>query len=107
MTIYFYATGVAYGDTVSIIENDGQKYANEIIEVSGHSTLRIWFNDETYVSVTRNELQQLGCSSEISDQPKLVAVDVPPDVDYQKVQAYLDIGFKSGRWDYEEACLGF
>jgi hypothetical protein len=36
-----------------------------------------------------------------------VAVDIPPAVSYEDVRAYLEEGESNGKWDYEEACLGF
>lgn len=49
----------------------------------------------------------MGCGSEISDSPRLVAVDIPQNIEYGLIKKYLDDGELSGKWDYEEACLGF
>ncbi|WP_257463255.1 DUF4265 domain-containing protein [Archangium lipolyticum] len=38
---------------------------------------------------------------------RLVAVDVPPEEPYEKLKAFLEQGEHAGRFEYEEACLGF
>ena len=55
----------------------------------------------------REALRQLGCTSEVSDLPCLVAVDVPPEVPCGKAKAFLEEGERSRRSEYQEACLGF
>lgn len=32
---------------------------------------------------------------------------IPQAISYEDVRAYLDEGESNGKWDYEEACLGF
>lgn len=105
--IPFYAKGVALDDVVSAKEIDGCLYVEEVLEPSGHSTIRIWFSKEEAIDRVRDTLKSMGCESEVSDQPRLVAVDIPPDVSYETIRAYLDAGEADGRWDYQEACLGF
>ena len=105
--IPFYAKGFSYKDVISVNEFNGQLYADELIAASGHSTVRIWFSDEKDVASAREELNAMGCSSEISDLSRLVAVDIPPEIVYEKIQKYLVYGESTGKWDYEEACLGF
>jgi hypothetical protein len=79
----------------------------QLLEASDHSTVRICFADEKEVQRVRDALKSMGCSTELSDQPCLVAVDVPPKIQYENIRSYLDKGKADGRWDYEEACLGF
>ena len=105
--IPFYAKGVSFGDVVSAKEVDSCLRMLELLEPSGHSTVRLWFSSEQEVQPTREALKSMGCSSEISDQSKLVAVDIPPAISYEEIRAYLDEGESNGKWDYEEACLGF
>lgn len=105
--IPFYAKGVALDDVVSANEVDGCLYVDELLKPSGHSTVRLWFADEKDVQAVRAELKVMGCDSEISDQPRLVAVDIPSSVRYEKIREYLDAGEADGKWDYQEACLGF
>ncbi len=105
--IPFYAKGVAYKDVMSAKKIDDCLHADELLSASKHSTIRIWFANEKLVASTRQELKAMGCGSEISDSPRLVAVDIPPNTEYGHIKKYLDDGELSGKWDYEEACLGF
>jgi hypothetical protein len=47
----------------------------------------------------------LGCSTEQSHLPRLLAIDVPPEVSLEKLRQVLDSGKEEERWGYEEACL--
>ncbi|MEJ2682520.1 MAG: DUF4265 domain-containing protein [Gammaproteobacteria bacterium] len=105
--IPFYAKGVAFEDVVSARNIDGCLYVDELLEPSGHSTVRIWFANEGEVQPVRDALKSMGCDTELSDQSRLVAVDIPSSVQYENIRAYLDAGEADGRWDYQEACLGF
>ena len=52
-------------------------------------------------------LGRMGCESELSDIPELVAVDIPPTVKYEEVKSLLDEGEREGCFEYQEACIGF
>lgn len=101
--ILFYALGYSWKDIVATETIDSEKYVKNIVQKSGHSTIRIIFEDEDDVESTRDYLQSLGCDSEISDVYILIAVDIPPDVDIEKVLAFLEEGKSIGKWGYEEA----
>ncbi|EPX56279.1 hypothetical protein D187_007621 [Cystobacter fuscus DSM 2262] len=34
-------------------------------------------------------------------------MDVPPDVPYEAIKAFLEQGERAGQFEYQEACLGF
>lgn len=104
--IPFYAKGIAVDDVVSATERNGAYYFDRVLVPSGHSTIRILFFDGSLIKDTRNELRNIGCESEISDIPTLVAVDVPPTVNYGNLKLYLDKGEAEGKWEYQEACIG-
>jgi hypothetical protein len=105
--ITFYVKGVSFGDVVSAEEIEGCLCMKELLEPSGHSTVRLWFACEQDVQPVREALKSMGCSSEVSDKSRLLAVDIPPAISYEDIRAYLDEGVSNGKWDYEEACLGF
>jgi hypothetical protein len=108
--IPFYAYGVALGDVVDAKPDiDGALQFKSVSQPSGHSTVRLWFAEggEKDVARVRQELRSLGCSSELTDLPRLVAVDIPPNIDYKSIKAILDSWEKSGMLEYEESCLGF
>ena len=106
--IPFYVTGLAAGDIVSAEPDaDGILWYSELVRPSGHSTVQLWFTRQEDVPTVREALRQQGCGSEVSDQPRLVAVDVPPHVPYEGIKAFLEQGERTGRFEYQEACLGF
>ena len=106
--IPFYVQELALGDiVVARPDESGALWFSELVRPSGHSTLHLWFAQEKDVEPVRAALRQMGCPSEVSDLPRLVAVDVPPEVPYQRVKAFLQQGEGAGQFEYQEACLGF
>ncbi|MFL9483448.1 DUF4265 domain-containing protein [Chitinophagaceae bacterium LWZ2-11] len=105
--IPFIAKRIALGDTIKteFDESDGTFYFDDFVEVSGNSTIRIFFDEREKIEVTRRELERLGCESEVLLVRKIVAVNVPRDLDYRPVKSYLEHGEKNNLWTYEESCL--
>ena len=103
--IPFFATGVALGDIVSATEEKGVLRFQEVIQPSGHSTLRVAISKVADVPAVRVLFEQKGCSVEQSHLPRLIAVDVPPSIPLESLHPVLEAGREQGRWDYEEACL--
>lgn len=103
--IPFYAKGIACNDEV-IAEPapDGFLHFVELRSSAGHNTIRLWFADESRVQSVRDDLRKMGCPSEL-DLSRLVAVDVPPSVQYSRVREYLNSQEAAGIFEYEEACL--
>lgn len=105
--IPFYVKDLALHDLVAATPHPaGTLEFSALIRASGHGTVRLWFASEGDVPQVRDELKRKGCASEVSDLPRLVAVDVPPSVPYANVKAYLDEGEAAGKFEYQEACLG-
>ncbi len=101
----FYARGIACGDVVRAIPDEGGMLRfTEIISVSGHSTVRLWFADREAVRGVRRLLREMGCSSELEGE-RLVAIDIPPNVPYAKLKPYLEQQEHLGIFEYEEGCL--
>lgn len=103
--ILFYAKEFALGDIVNTEERNGERFVIGLVTESGHSTVRILFEDEHEVARTREQLNLRGCESEISNIPTLIAVDIPPNVEYSAIKDYLEQGEEDGKWSYEEACI--
>lgn len=103
--ILFYAPEYSFGDIVSTEERNGELYVTGLVRESGHSTVRILFNDVNDVIDTRIKLKDMGCDSEISNISSLISIDIPPDVDYKIIRQYLESGEEQGKWGYEEACI--
>jgi hypothetical protein len=76
-----------------------------VVERSGHSTIRLWIDDETRVPQIRLDLREMGCDSEGTYVPRLIAVDVPPESDFNAVMRYIKVGEQRGEWEYEEGSI--
>ncbi|MGM9508804.1 DUF4265 domain-containing protein [Larkinella sp. GY13] len=105
--IPFFATSIAFGDIVSAKEEDGELLFGSLVEASGHSVVQIIIFDEKNVEAVMQDLVNLGCTWEGSHLPTYLALDVPPRVDYQTVQGYLEEKTTATILGYQEACLGF
>ena len=103
--IPFFAQDVSCGDIVEASPLHGALYFERTARPSGHSTVRLVAFAGEDVSALRAALTRLGCSSERSMVPSLIAVDIPPEVDYERVQDFLGQGEQQERWEYEESCL--
>jgi hypothetical protein len=105
--IPFFVRGVACGDLVSVSKQGDEICYRGLDSAGGHSTVRVLVTDEADAPVrqVRDELRQLGCPSELSHVPGLIAVDVPPHVNYDNLRKFLDTGESEGRWEYEEGCV--
>lgn len=101
----FYVPGLALGDTVSAEEEDGVLFATGVVAQAGHSTLRIAFFDESVVEGVRSTLQAMGCAWESMKGGSFTTVDVPPDVVYADVLAFLSTLADADELDYEESCI--
>lgn len=106
--IPFFAKGVALGDVVFGKDIDGELWYDSPGEYSGHSTLRVVFFEEAkeLVPEVREKLKLLGCSSELSHLPNLIAVDVPESRQFDSVVGFLATYEQEGLIEVEEACIG-
>jgi Domain of unknown function (DUF4265) len=103
--IPFYARGVAWGDVVRAVpDSEGRLRFEDLVTPSGHSTVRLWFATAADVIGVRNALRKIGCGSEL-DLERLVAVDIPAEVEYSAVRTFLDGQEKLGVLEYEEGCI--
>lgn len=108
--IPFFARDLALGDIVSAIHEEGAEEGvlryQQVLQPSGHSTFRILIQDESEVPEVCRLLEQLGCGTERSHLPRLVAIDIPPSVSLEAVREALAPGCAQDRWEHEESCLG-
>lgn len=101
----FFAVGVSYLDVVATVRGDGMNVFRSVVRASGHSTLRVILFDTAVLQTVRTALRELGCSTELSHLPNLIAVDIPPNVELNRVRQYLSKGELDGQWEYEESAL--
>jgi hypothetical protein len=105
--IPFIAKRISLGDTIKAEydEDDKAYYFDDFVAVSGNSTIRIYFDDENIIEEIREYLKELNCESEAFLSRKLVAVNIPKQIDYKPIKEYLEKGEVNRLWTYEESCL--
>jgi len=101
----FFVTGISSEDIVRAKPQDGVLLFLELVEAGGHSTVRVLIGNRDETQTVRDELRAMGCSSEGTNIPGLVAVDIPPSVRYAEVRDFLMTGEQNGRWEFEEGCI--
>jgi hypothetical protein len=105
--IPFIAKRISLGDKIKVEYDADEKafYFDDFVSVSGNTTVRLYFKDETLIENVRRELIGLGCEAEIFLARKILSVNVPYNVNYKPIKEYLDKGEQQGKWQYEESCL--
>jgi hypothetical protein len=101
----FFVTGVSSDDIVRAKDESGVLLFAGLVEAGGHSTVRVLISNSDETQAVRDELRARGCSSEGTNIPGLVAVDIPPSVRYAEVREFLMAGERNGRWEFEEGCV--
>ncbi|EQB91796.1 DUF4265 domain-containing protein [Elizabethkingia anophelis] len=104
--IPFFASSLAFDDIITVEEENGDLHFHEIINASEHSTLQIVFFNEKEISRVIKDIELLNCSWEGMYSQKLLAVDVPPNVNYSIVKEYLTMQLNNNNIiDFKESCL--
>lgn len=98
----FYAQGVAIGDVVSGVEENGEFYFHEVLREGGHGTIRVLLKSLDQVDLVCSKLEMFGCEVEVSQ--RLIAVDVRPEVAIKSLLNYLEGEEQASRFGYEVAC---
>ncbi len=105
--IPFIAKRIALGDIIKAEYDEDEKayYFDDFVAISGNSTIRLYFDNIDIIEGVRKELESFGCESEAFLGRKIVAVNIPKDVNYKPIKDYLEKGEHENKWEYEEACL--
>ena len=109
----FFAYGISRDDIVGAAgaPEAGAPQFDEVVEKSGHRTLRVALDPALEIGAP--EVQQLlgqlierGCTHELL-RPKLVAIDLPPEVALEAVAALLEQGAHDGvlLWEWADPRL--
>lgn len=103
----FYAKGVSYGDVVSARDENGRLVVSGVSARGGHSTYRVFLAEGKDLKRSDEwpKLEALGCTYERATE-RLVAIDVPSEVDVFAVYSVLEAGKANGVWDFEEGHCG-
>jgi Domain of unknown function (DUF4265) len=102
----FFAKGVSCGDEIvaeSLADRPMFLTLESVVRRSRNSTLRIIVR-KGEVADARSQFAQVGCTSELSNFPKLFAVDIPFEI-LREALALAERGFDSGHWDYEDGFI--
>lgn len=105
-SIPFFTRDATVGDMVHAVpDQTGALWFDSVEHRSPHSLIRVvFFEPECEPSVIAR-LKALGCSTEGMQTFKLLAIDVPADVELSDVQDYLRTEASAGHLDFEEALL--
>lgn len=103
--IPFFAPNIAYDDVISVEDDEGSLYFEELIKASEHSTIQIVIFNEQKIDEVLKEIEKFGCSWEGMENQTILAVDVPSSINYDIVKKYLDKNLAENIFDYKEACL--
>lgn len=101
----FYVPKISWKDIVSADFENNELCFRGLSKASKHSTIRVIIYEESTTLRLRDQLEKLGCSSELSHVPNFIAVDIPPEVNFAKVRIFLDEGESNELWEYEESAL--
>jgi hypothetical protein len=104
----FYVRGISFDDIVEVEEKEGVKYIKNVLKKSGHSTYRIFLQEEITEDIFKmfwKPLEDIGCSYEKAYN-RFYAIDVPEEADIYKAYSILEDGEKKNVWEFEEADVG-
>ncbi|MBI3662045.1 MAG: DUF4265 domain-containing protein [Acidobacteria bacterium] len=109
-SVPFYVYGISFGDTVHASPSRGILRFAGVARRGGHSTYRMLLSEDDTIESQRflkywNPLETLGCTFELAKH-RWVAVDVPPDIDINKIYSLLEKGEAGGAWSFEEGHCG-
>jgi hypothetical protein len=99
----FYAYNISLNDIISVENENGVLYFDELIQSSGHSTIQIIFFKKSEIILKK--LEELNCSWEGMQNIPYYALDIPLNVNYRIIKSLLDNAVENQVLDYKEACL--
>ena len=92
----FYADGVSFGDIIEAepkYENDDRPYLKDVVEKSGHKTLRILLAESIKESESSqailDSIRKMKCGYEGTDGTKFFVVNITPEADFWSVCQFL------------------
>ncbi|NWD83033.1 DUF4265 domain-containing protein [Pseudomonas reactans] len=101
----YYIYGLSKGDTVLAITKNNELCGSEIVAKGGHSTLRVFAEHPDMRKKIRDEIINLGANCNNATGSSLLAIDIPPAVDFNSIDKYLSSITDDDTIAYEDACL--
>jgi hypothetical protein len=103
--IPFFAPNIAYDDIISVEDDNGELFFDDIIKESGNSTIQvIIYNENDFEEVTK-KIESFKCGWEGSYLKGYISVNIPKEINYLPVKAFLVSESENKKLDYKEACL--
>lgn len=103
-SIPFFSRGIALGDVVEFVVEDGERWYRSTIKRSGKSLFRAVYYPSADLAALRRSLKGLGCETELDEAHSLVSINVPPS-SVTAVQVFLAEAETRGDVGCEEAIL--
>lgn len=105
-SIPFFTRDATVGDLVrAFTDSTGALWFDGVEYRSRRSLIRVVFFEPDCKPSVVARLKEMGCGTEGMDAFKLLAVDVPADMDLSNIQDFLRSEAAAGHLDYEEAIL--
>lgn len=106
----FYAYGISFNDVVAATGGPDGLGFKQVVERGGHSTYRIFLEEDVTIDSGRfrehwNPIEEAGANYERGTE-MLLAVDVPPSADINRVYDLLEAGELACVWAFEEGHCG-
>lgn len=103
--IPLYVKGISSEDIVLAEPKEGRLEFVRLVQPSTNSVYRVFVTSDSDVQAARDTFRALGCESEQSYVPTLFTMEIPGSVSIIPVEALLEEGAASGRWEYENGVL--
>lgn len=101
------AKRISLGDTIiaEFNEDDQQYYFDDFIAVSGNTTVRVYLKTDFDIHYIKTKAKENQCQYEVLAVRKIIALNIPKEIEYSPIKKILESGEQSGKWIYEESCL--
>ncbi|MFH6995148.1 DUF4265 domain-containing protein [Flavobacterium sp. FlaQc-48] len=103
--IPFFAPNLAYDDLISVEDDNGELFFDDILEESGNSTIQLIIYNEKDIEDITKKIESFECGWEGSHLKGHISVNVPREICYKAVKIFLNNEFVDKKLDYKEACL--
>ena len=103
--IPYYIYGISKGDIILAIESNKQIHASYLLYRGGHSTLRVFAENKSDRIKIINYAKKNGAQCTSQNGSSLLAIDIPPSIDFHKIDAFLLNQSDNKTIAYEDACL--
>ncbi|WP_455928597.1 DUF4265 domain-containing protein [Pseudomonas fluorescens] len=101
----YYIYGLSKGDTVLATMKNNELFGSKIVSKGGHSTLRAFVEQLDVRQNVRNEIIKLGADCSSVGGGSLLAIDIPPATDFDRIDKFLSSISNDDTIAYEDACL--